>query len=85
MHLKIDGFRWALVAVYGAAQPQLKLLADLVQVCGDETSHILIGGDLNMTRRREENNNENFDGRWSFMFNNIIESMDLRQTELTGR
>ena len=30
-------------------------------------------------------NNENFDGRWSFMFNTIIESLDLREIELSGR
>ena len=31
---KVDGFRWALVAVYGAAQPELKseFLADLVRI-----------------------------------------------------
>ena len=42
---KIDGFRWALVAVYGAAQPELKpeFLADLVRICGDERLPILVG------------------------------------------
>ena len=35
---KVDGFNWALVAVYGAAQPELKpeFLADLVRICGSE-------------------------------------------------
>jgi hypothetical protein len=35
---KVDEFQWALVAVYGAAQLELKpdFLADLVSVCGDE-------------------------------------------------
>lgn len=84
---KVDGFRWALVAVYGAAQPEFKLdfLADLVRVCGGETLPILVGGDFNIIRRREEKNNDNFDGRWSFMFNAIIESLDLREIDLTGR
>ena len=42
---KIDGFRWALVAVYGAAQAELKpdFLADLVRICGDERLPILVG------------------------------------------
>src|SRR3990170_7280138 len=33
---EVDGFRWALVAVYGAAQPELKpdFLADLVRIVG---------------------------------------------------
>ena len=35
---KVDGFNWALVAVYGAALPELKpdFLADLVRICGNE-------------------------------------------------
>ena len=84
---KADGFRWALVAVYGAAQPELKsdFLADLVRICGDDSLPILVGGDFNIIRRREEKNNDNFDGRWSFMFNAIIESLDLREIDLTGR
>ena len=84
---RIDGFNWALVAVYGAAQPELKaeFLVDLVRICGSEQLPILVGGDFNIIRRREEKNNDNFDGRWSFMFNTIIESLDLREIELSGR
>ena len=42
---KADGFNWALVAVYGAAQPELKpeFLADLVRICGSEQLPILVG------------------------------------------
>ena len=42
---KADGFNWALVAVYGAAQPELKpdFLADLVRICGSEHLPILVG------------------------------------------
>ena len=48
VRLKLDGFRWSLVAVYGEAQPELKpdFLADLVRICGDETLPILVGGDF---------------------------------------
>ena len=44
------------MAVYGATQPELKpdFLADLVRVCGNEQLPILIGGDFNIIRRREE-------------------------------
>ena len=47
MRSKADGFNWALVAVYGAAQPELKpeFLADLVRICGSEQLPILVGGD----------------------------------------
>ena len=45
---KLDGFRWSLVAVYGAAQPEFKpdFLADLVRICGDENLPLLVGGIL---------------------------------------
>ena len=58
---------------------------DLVRICGSEQLPILVGGDFNIIRRREEKNNDNFDGRWSFMFNTIIESLDLREIKLSGR
>ena len=52
---KIGGFRWALVVVYGAAQPELKpeFLADLVRICGDERLPFWLG-DFNIIRRQEE-------------------------------
>ena len=55
---KADGFNWALVAVYGAAQPELKpeFLADLVRIFGSEQLPILVGGDFNIIKRREEKN-----------------------------
>lgn len=83
---KLDGFRWDLVVVYGAAEPEFKyeFLADLVRICRDERLPILLGGDFNIMRRKEENNN-NFDGWWSFIFNTIIETLNLREIELTGR
>ena len=42
---KVDGFKWALVVVYAAAQLELKpdFLADLVRICGDETLPIMVG------------------------------------------
>ena len=60
-------------------------LADLFCICGSEQLPILVEGDFNIIRRREEKNNDNFDGRWSFIFNTIIESLDLREIELSGR
>jgi hypothetical protein len=46
---------------------------------------MLVGGDFNIIRRREEKNNDNFDARWPFIFNAIIESLDLRELALSGR
>ena len=84
---KMDGFRWALVVVYGADQLEFKpeFLADLVWIRGYERLPLLVGGDFNIIRRKEEKNNDHFDGRCSFMFNMIIESLNLREIELSGR
>ena len=46
---------------------------------------MLVGGDFNIIRRQEENNNNNFDAHWPFMFNAIIESLDLREIDVSGR
>ena len=85
--MKLDGFHWLLVVVYGAAQAELKpdFLADLVRICGDESLPVLVGGDFNIITRREDKNNDNFDARWSLMFNMISDSLGLREIELTGR
>ena len=42
---KYDGFRWVLVAVYGAAQPERKelFLAEFVNTCSNETLPLMVG------------------------------------------
>ena len=76
-----------LVVVYGAAQTDRKpdFLAELVRICENEELPMLVGGDFNIIRRQEEKNNDNFDARWPFIFNAIIESLDLREIDLSGR
>jgi hypothetical protein len=75
------------MAVYGAAQEAQKppFLAELVRMCGNETKPILIGGDFNIIRSPQEKNSNNYDARWPFVFNAIIESINLRETVLSGR
>jgi hypothetical protein len=82
-----DGFEWALVAVYGAAQDANKpdFLAELVRICESELLPMMVGSDFNVIRRQEEKNNANFNPRWPFIFNAIIESLDLRELALSGR
>ena len=84
---KNDGFLWALLAVYGAAQDQLKdeFLSELVRICDSETLPLIVGGDFKIIRRSEEKNNNNFNVRWPFVFNAIIESLNLREIALSGR
>jgi hypothetical protein len=53
-----------------------EFLSELVWTCDNEQLPMLIGGDFNILRRNEEKNNDNFNARWAFMFNAIIESLD---------
>ena len=44
-----------------------------------------MGGDFNLIRRQEEKNNDRFNARWPFIFNAIIESLNLKEIVLSGR
>ena len=84
---KSDDFKWILMAVYGLAQDDFKpaFLAELVRTCQQNPLPTLIGGDFNIMRHSKENNKTNFNPRWPFLFNAVIDSFDLREIELTGR
>jgi exonuclease III len=60
-------------------------LAELVRICENEPLPMLVGGDFNIIRCPGEKNNDNFQGRWPFIFNAIIDSLDLREIALSGR
>jgi hypothetical protein len=81
-----DDFKWILVGVYGAAQPEYKesFLTELVQECSRENLPILIGGDFNIIRNSSEKNNDRYDDRWPFLFNAIIDGLNLREIEMSG-
>ena len=46
---------------------------------------MLVGGDFNIIRRQEEESNVNFNARWPFLFNVIIESLNLQEIDLSGQ
>jgi hypothetical protein len=46
---------------------------------------LLVGGDFNIIRRQTEKNNDNFNAYWPFIFNAIIETLDLREIIMSGR
>jgi exonuclease III len=79
-------FKWVLVAVYGAAQPEFKesFLAEMVRSCSSEKLPLCIGGDFNIMRNSSEKNNDNFEERWPFLFNAVIDFLDLREIEMSG-
>jgi hypothetical protein len=82
-----ETYQWVLFPIYGAAQDDKKpdFLAELVRTCDNEEGPLLIGGDFNILRHKEDKNNENFNGHWPFMFNAIIESLDLREIAMSDR
>ena len=84
---KADGFIWSLVVVYGAAQDAFKadFLRELVNLAKDNPHPILIGGDFNLLRFPHEKSKGIFDGHWPFLFNAVIDSLDLREVFMSGR
>ena len=53
---KFDGFEWALVSVYGAAQDDKinQFLAEFVRMCENEPLPLMAAGDFNIIRRPSE-------------------------------
>jgi endonuclease/exonuclease/phosphatase family metal-dependent hydrolase len=75
------------VEVYGAAQPEFKekFLTKLVHEHAEKSLPLLIGGDFNIIRNPNEKNNDNYDDRWPFLFNAIINGLNLREIKMSGR
>ena len=44
-----------------------------------------MGGDFNIIRNPSEKNNDRYDDRWLFLFNAIIDGLNLREIEMLGR
>jgi hypothetical protein len=84
---KADDFIWSLVVVYGAAQDNFKaeFLHELVNLAKDNPHPILIGGDFKLLRFQYEKSKGHFDSYWPFLFNAIIDSLDLREVSMAGR
>jgi endonuclease/exonuclease/phosphatase family metal-dependent hydrolase len=51
----------------------------LVNMCCWETLPTTVGGDFNVLRSPDEKNNTNYSDRWSFLFNAIIDGLNLRE------
>jgi hypothetical protein len=56
-----------------------------VRVCSKEALPIVIGGDFNIIRSPDEKNNDNYSDRWPFLFNAVIDNLNLRELEMSGR
>jgi hypothetical protein len=86
---KTDSFEWTLITVYGAAQEEEKesFLQELVQACSIERIPLMVrrGGGFQYNQEPQEKNNARYSDRWSFLFNAVINSLDLRELELSER
>ena len=84
---KCDGFKWVLYAVYGPGQQEHKesFLIELANSCSRETLPYVIGGDFNIMRCPEDKSTDNFDFKWPNIFNQVIEVLDLKEIEMSGR
>jgi len=79
-----------LVAVYGAAQPKFKeaFLTELVNTCSKESLPLLVGGGVVISTLYEilaKKSNDKFNGKWPFLFNAVIDSLNLRELLMSGR
>jgi hypothetical protein len=84
---KEEDFRFSLIAVYGLVQAEHKsyFLSEMVRVCSKEALPIIIGGDFNIIQSPDEKNNANYNDRWTFMFNVVIDTLNLREIVISGR
>ena len=76
-----------MAAVYGAAQDAFKpaFLRELVNLAKDNRHPMIIGGDFNLLRFPHEKSKGRFDDHWPFLFNAVIDSLDLREVSMVGR
>jgi exonuclease III len=84
---KITNFRWNLVIIYGAAQLSEKeiFLREFSILCQKFKGPTLFGGDFNIIRKSCEKSNGGNIGRWSIIFNAIIEDNNLMELHLGNR
>jgi hypothetical protein len=46
---------------------------------------MIIGGNFNLLRFQHEKSKGHFDSHWSFLFNAVIDSLDLREVAMVGQ
>jgi exonuclease III len=75
------------VVVYGPTQDEHKeqFLAELVNMCSHEFFSLLIGCDYNILRHPSDKNNDRYNNRWPFLFNAVMDRLNLRELEMPGR
>jgi hypothetical protein len=54
-------------------------------MCSHENLPLVIGGDYNILRNPSEKNNDHYQTRWPFLFNAVIDGLNLKEIQLTGQ
>ena len=91
IHFKVlhkeDDFKFNLISVYGRRNQITNQISypKLCEYVQKEALPIVIGGDFNIIRRLDEKNNDNYNDRWPYMFNAVIDTLNLREIEMSGR
>ena len=77
---------WSLANVYGPAHDDFKdsFLTELSSFCYKAKHPILLGGDFNIMRFSSDKNKNFNDNKYSCVFNQIMNSYDLRDLPLSG-
>jgi hypothetical protein len=73
--------------VYGPTQSEHKesFLVELVHMCSHENLTLLIGGDYKILRHPSKKDNDHYHARWPFLFNVVIDGLNLRELQMSGR
>jgi endonuclease/exonuclease/phosphatase family metal-dependent hydrolase len=54
-------------------------------MCSHENLPLLMGGDYNILRHPSAKNNDHYHARWSFLFNVVIDGLNLKKIQMFGR
>jgi hypothetical protein len=84
---KFDNFKWALVGVYGPAQDDHKesFLAEMVNMCSHANLPLVMDVNYNILRHPSEKNNDCYQTRLPFLFNVVIDGLNLKEIQMYGR
>ena len=84
---KSDGFKFALYVVYGPAQHNNKevFLVEMAHTCSRESLPYIIGGDFDIMQHPNAKSIDNFYTKLPYLFNSVIETLDLKEIVMSGR
>ena len=59
-------------------------LIEMAHVCNKESPPYIIGGNFNIMRQPQDKSKDNFEAKWPDLFNMVIQTLDLREIEMSG-